>query len=123
MLFVFQILKGYHYPVLGNSNMKEKHLRKRGFHLNALGNAILTSIFLNAIRNQEWRSLDNNLVFNDKIFTCDNLFLDNNVNIVNCNSMNFNQQSQNITNDVSPNIETHLSYLIDLRRKILTTPW
>ena len=36
--------------------------------------------------------------------------------------MNFNQQSQNITNDVSPNIETHLSYLIDLRRKILTTP-
>ena len=30
------------------------------------------------------------IVLNDIIFTDDNLFLDNNVNIVNCNSMNFN---------------------------------
>ena len=30
------------------------------------------------------------IVLNDIIFTDDNLYLDNNVNIVNCNSMNFN---------------------------------
>ena len=44
---------------------------KRGLHLNTQGNAILASNFFNAIRNQEWRSLDSNVVFNDKIFTDD----------------------------------------------------
>ena len=42
-----------------------------------------------------------NFVLNDIIFTDDNLFVDNNVNIVNCNSMNFNQRSKGITNDMT----------------------
>ena len=37
--------------------------------------------------------------------------------------MNFNQQSQSITNDmISPNIETDLSNLIDLRRQNINNP-
>ena len=57
------------------------------------------------------------------IFTDDNFFLDNNENIVNCNSMNFNQQFQRITNDmISPNMETDLSNLIDLRRQNINSP-
>ena len=62
---------------------------------------MLASNFLNAIINQEWRSLDSNSVLNEIIFTDYNLFLDNNVNIVNYNSMNFNQQSQSMTNDMT----------------------
>ena len=46
-------LKQSNYPVLDNSNIKEKHLGKRSLHLNAKGNAILTNNFLNAIRHQE----------------------------------------------------------------------
>ena len=47
------MLKGSNYLILDNSNIKEKHLRKRGLHLNAQGDAILASNFLNAIRNQD----------------------------------------------------------------------
>ena len=109
--------------MLHNSSIKEKHLGKRGLHLNAQGNAILACNFLNVIRNQESRSFDSNLVFNDISFTDDNLFLDNNVNIVNCNHMTFHQQSESITNNMtSPNLETDLSNMKDLWRQILATP-
>ena len=47
------LLKASNYRVLDNSNFREKHLGKRGFHLNAQGNAILVSNLRNAIRNQE----------------------------------------------------------------------
>ena len=61
--------------------------------------------------------------FDDMIFTDANLFLGNNVTIVDCKSLNFNQQSQCITNDIiSPNIETELSNLIDLRRQNINNP-
>ena len=43
--------------VLNNSNIKEKHLGKRGFHLNAQSNAILASTFLNTFGNKERRYL------------------------------------------------------------------
>ena len=57
------------------------------------------------------------------IFTDANLFLGNNVTIVDCKSLNLNQQSQCITNDIiSPNIETELSNLIDLRRQNINNP-
>ena len=57
------------------------------------------------------------------IFTDANLFLGNNVTIVDCKSLDFNQQSQCITNDIiSPNIETELSNLIDLRRQNINNP-
>ena len=88
---VNKLLKGSNYRVLDNSNIKEKHLGKRGLYLNAQGNAVLASNFLSAIRNRQWRSHDSNLVFNDMILTDENLFLDNNVNILNCNGMNLNQ--------------------------------
>ena len=52
------LLKGSNYRVLDKNNNKEKQLGKHSLHLNAQGNAILASNFLNAIRNQEWRSLD-----------------------------------------------------------------
>ena len=52
-----------------------------------------------------------------------NLFLNNNVNIVNCNSMNFNKQSQSIINDmISPNTESDLSNLIYLLRQNIINP-
>ena len=52
-----------------------------------------------------------------------NLFLNNNVNIVNCNSMNFNKQSQSIINDmISPNTESDLSNLIYLLRRNIINP-
>ena len=70
---------------MDNKNIKEKHLGKRGLHLNAQANAILASKILSAIRNQE-RSLLSDLAFSDIIFIDDNLSLDNNVNIVKCNN-------------------------------------
>ena len=66
---------------MDNGNIKEKHLRKRGLHLNAEDNAILANNFLSAIRNEERRSLDSNLVCNEIIFTDENLFLDNNADL------------------------------------------
>ena len=110
------LLKGSNNRVLDNSNIKEKQLGKRGLRLNAQGDAILASNFRNAIRNQKWISLDSDLVFNDITFTNVNLFLDNSVNIVSCNSVNFNQQSQSITichsDMISPNRDTDSSDLI-----------
>ena len=43
------LLKGSNYGVLDKIYIKEKHLGKRGLHLNAQDNAILASDFLNAI--------------------------------------------------------------------------
>ena len=47
------LLKASKYRVLDNSNIKEKHLEKRGIHLNAQGNEILACKLLIAVRNQE----------------------------------------------------------------------
>ena len=67
--------------MLDNGNIKEKHQRKRGLHLNAEDNGILANNFLSAIRNEERRSLDSNLVCNEIIFTDENLFSDNNADL------------------------------------------
>ena len=51
--------------------------------------------------------------------TDDNLLLENNVDSVSSNSINLNQQSKSITNDmISSDIESNLSKLIDLRQSI-----
>lgn len=47
------LLKASKYRVLDNSNIKEKHLEKRGLHLNAQGNEVLASKLLIAVRNQD----------------------------------------------------------------------
>ena len=66
---------------MANGNIKEKHLGKRGLHLNAQDNLILANNFLSAISNEERRLLDSNLVSKDINFTDDNLFLDNNAGL------------------------------------------
>ena len=55
--------------------------------------------------------------------TDDNLLLENNVDSVSSNSINLNQQSKSITNDViSSDIESNLSKLIDLRTQSINNP-
>ena len=48
---VNQLLKNSKLHVINNDNTKEKHLGKRGLHLNTHGNVLLASNVLHAIRN------------------------------------------------------------------------
>ena len=90
-----------------------------GIDTTEIAKTILEELMLHDI-NQDLQIINSEEMI---IFTDDNFFLDNNENIVNCNSMNFNQQFQRITNDmISPNMETDLSNLIDLRRQNINSP-
>ena len=88
--------------------------------------------FLHPIKNQQWSSNGSNLLFHGRDRICtnnflffldDNLFLKDNANTVNNNSMIFNGQSKCITNDLtSPNLESNLSELIDFCKQNINNP-
>ena len=99
--------------------MTEMMASGSGIDTTEIAKTILEELMLHDI-NQDLQIVNSEEMI---IFTDDNFFLDNNENIVNCNSMNFNQQFQRITNDmISPNMETDLSNLIHLRRKNINSP-
>ena len=99
--------------------MTEMMASESGIDTTEIAKTILEELMLHDI-NQDLQIVNSEEMI---IFTDDNFFSDSNENIVNCNSMNFNQQFQRIANDMtSPNMETDLSNLIDLRRQNINNP-
>ena len=87
-----------------NSNISEKHLGKRGLHLNQEGNTVFASNLLHAIRNF-WSNINNDFVCND--------------NLLNANSIKnfFQQQTKNVTVDeIGKNIESDITKTLKAKK-------
>ena len=82
-----------------NSNISEKHLVKRGLHLNQEGNTVFASNLLHAIRNF-WNNIDNDFVCNDNL-----------LNVIS-NEKNFQQQTISVNVDkIGKNIKSDMTEL------------
>ena len=87
-----------------NSNISEKHLGKRGLHLNQEANTVFASNLLHAIRNF-WSNINNDFVCND--------------NLLNANSIKnfFQQQTKNVTVDeIGKNIESDITKTLKAKK-------
>ena len=73
-----RLIKELQIQTVDNSNISEKHLGKRGLHLNQEGNTVFAGNLLHAIRN--FSNIDNDFVCNDNLLN------------VNSNEKNFQQQ-------------------------------
>ena len=73
-----RLTKDLQIQTVDNSNISEKHLGKRGLHLNQEGNTVFAGNLLHAIRN--FSNIDNDFVCNDNLLN------------VNSNEKNFQQQ-------------------------------
>ena len=73
-----RLIKELQIQTVDNSNISEKHLGKRGLHLNQEGNTVFAGNLLHAIRN--FSNIDNDCVCNDNLLN------------VNSNEKNFQQQ-------------------------------
>ena len=82
-----------------NSNISEKHLGKRGLHLNQEGNTVFASNLLHAIKNF-WNSIDNDFVCSDNV-----------LNVIS-NEKNFQQQTIGVNVDkIGKNIKSDMTEL------------
>ena len=81
-----RLTKDLQIQTVDNSNISEKHLGKRGLHLNQEGNTVFASNLLHAIR-KFWNNIDNDLVCNDNLLHA------------NSNDKTFQQQTKSVTVD------------------------
>ena len=112
---VNRLIKSANINFVENSNIKGKHLGKRGLHLNIQGNKMLARNLLNAIRN--WY----NVVSSDLVFNYVDTDLKNG-NIINSNKNSTDQgESENI-DEISNGLNNDISGLINLRKDFLKNP-
>ena len=98
-----------------NSNIKGKHLGKRGLYLNIQGNKMFGRNLLNAIRN--WYNVgSSDLVFNyvDTDFK--------NVNITNSNKNSTDHGESENKDEISNSLSNDISSLINLRKDFSENP-
>ena len=104
-----RLIKELQIQTVDNSN-SEKHLGKRGLHLNQDGNTAFASNFLHAIRNF-WNNIDNDFVCHDNLLK------------VISNEKSFQQQRKSVNVDeIGKNIESDVTELLSLRNTYLKTP-
>ena len=105
-----RLIKELQIQTVDNSNISEKHLGKRGLHLNQEGNTVFASNLLYAVRNL-WNNIDNDFVCNDNLLN------------VKSNEKNFQQQTKSATVDeIGKNIESEGTALSRLRNMYLKNP-
>ena len=112
---VNRLIKSANINFVGNSNIKGKHLGRRGLHLNIQGNKMFAGNLLNVIRN--WCNVgSSDLVFN---YVNEDL---KNVNIINSNKNSTDQGESENKDEISNSLNNNISNLINLRKDFSKNP-